>query len=195
LSLTSALPVRASALHRRGSHCLRMTELHSSKKLHTSRLRGRRLMAGSGPRSFNSFTCPSCQALYHLVKVEAGPETVDHALTCLACGAPLPNRESAPRTLCLNMRTLMARSGQSSSRATMSIDLPYWPGHSIPRQFREMSLALENVCNGLGPAPPEDQAVRRSVAQKIIELAGRGMLGATLNAMTVKAVEAERRKG
>jgi hypothetical protein len=41
-------------------------------------------MAGGGPRSFNSFTCPSSQALYHLVKVEAGPETVDHALTCLA---------------------------------------------------------------------------------------------------------------
>jgi hypothetical protein len=41
----------------------------------------------------NSFTCPSCEALYHVVKVEAGPETVDRALTCLACGAPLPSRE------------------------------------------------------------------------------------------------------
>jgi hypothetical protein len=30
-------------------------------------------MAG---RLFNSFTCPDCQALYHIVKVEAGPETV-----------------------------------------------------------------------------------------------------------------------
>jgi len=56
-----------------------------------------------------------------------------------------------------------------------------------------MSLAFESVCNGLG-VPPEDQAARRLVAEKIIELAGHGMRGATLHAMTVKAVEAEHRK-
>jgi hypothetical protein len=39
------------------------------------------------------FTCPSSQTLYHVVKVEAGLETVDRALTCLARGAPLPSRE------------------------------------------------------------------------------------------------------
>jgi hypothetical protein len=40
-----------------------------------------------------SFTCPTCHALYQLVRQEAGPETVDTALTCRACGGPLPNRE------------------------------------------------------------------------------------------------------
>jgi hypothetical protein len=40
-----------------------------------------------------SFVCPTCQALYRLVRQEAGPETVDTKLTCRACGGPLPNRE------------------------------------------------------------------------------------------------------
>jgi hypothetical protein len=40
-----------------------------------------------------SFTCPNCKALYQLVKVEAGPETVDRQLACRACGAPLNGRE------------------------------------------------------------------------------------------------------
>ena len=44
-------------------------------------------------RSFNSFTCPNCQALYQLVKVEAGSETNDRELTCLSCGGPLASRE------------------------------------------------------------------------------------------------------
>ncbi len=39
------------------------------------------------------FKCPNCGALFHLVKVEAGPETIDRELTCRACGGPLPGRE------------------------------------------------------------------------------------------------------
>ena len=39
------------------------------------------------------FNCPNCNALYQVVKVEAGPETVDRDITCRACGAPLPARE------------------------------------------------------------------------------------------------------
>jgi hypothetical protein len=50
-------------------------------------------MPGDTPPSFNPFTCPDCQTLYHLVKVEAGPETVEHALICRVCGASLPGRE------------------------------------------------------------------------------------------------------
>jgi transcription elongation factor Elf1 len=40
-----------------------------------------------------SFNCPNCNALYQLVKVEAGRETADRQLTCRACGAPLQGRE------------------------------------------------------------------------------------------------------
>ena len=47
-------------------------------------------MAGR-PRA--SFTCPNCQALYDLVKVEAGPETTLREVTCLSCGRPLSARE------------------------------------------------------------------------------------------------------
>ena len=39
------------------------------------------------------FNCANCNALYHLIKVEAGPETVDRSLNCQACGAPLPARD------------------------------------------------------------------------------------------------------
>jgi hypothetical protein len=50
-------------------------------------------MPGGRPPSLNSFTCPKCQALYQLVKVEAGSETNDRELTCLSCGGPLASRQ------------------------------------------------------------------------------------------------------
>jgi hypothetical protein len=39
--------------------------------------------------------CPNCNALYQVVKVEAGPQTAYRAITCRACGAPLPPREAS----------------------------------------------------------------------------------------------------
>jgi transcription elongation factor Elf1 len=42
---------------------------------------------------FNTFSCPSCKALYQVVKVEAGPETADREITCRVCGTPLAVRE------------------------------------------------------------------------------------------------------
>jgi predicted RNA-binding Zn-ribbon protein involved in translation (DUF1610 family) len=39
------------------------------------------------------FNCPNCNALYHVVKVEAGSNTVDRQSTCRECGAPLPSRD------------------------------------------------------------------------------------------------------
>jgi hypothetical protein len=49
-------------------------------------------MVGGGP-AVKMFTCPNCQALYQVVKVERGPETVDRDVTCRSRGAPLPGRE------------------------------------------------------------------------------------------------------
>ena len=46
-------------------------------------------------RSFNPFTCPNCQALYQVVKVEAGPETVDCEVACRSCGALSARRVAA----------------------------------------------------------------------------------------------------
>ena len=43
--------------------------------------------------SARPFSCADCNALYYLIKVEAGPETVDRDLNCKACGAPLPARD------------------------------------------------------------------------------------------------------
>jgi hypothetical protein len=31
------------------------------------------------------FTCPTCRALYQLIRQKAGPETVDTDLTCKVC--------------------------------------------------------------------------------------------------------------
>jgi predicted Zn finger-like uncharacterized protein len=45
------------------------------------------------PRSFSSFTCPNCQALYQIVKVEAGPESVSQEVPCRVCGAPFAGRD------------------------------------------------------------------------------------------------------
>jgi predicted Zn finger-like uncharacterized protein len=42
---------------------------------------------------FNTFTCPNCQALYEIVKVEAGPETEKREIICRACGGSLTARE------------------------------------------------------------------------------------------------------
>jgi hypothetical protein len=50
-------------------------------------------MAGGRPAAFDTFTCPNCNALYQLVKGEAGPETIDRALACRSCRGPLPGRE------------------------------------------------------------------------------------------------------
>jgi hypothetical protein len=40
-----------------------------------------------------AFTRPNCQALYEVVKVEAGPGTTLQEVTCLSCGGPLAARE------------------------------------------------------------------------------------------------------
>jgi hypothetical protein len=40
--------------------------------------------------------CTNCNALYHLIKAEGGPETVDRNLNCQSCGAPLPVRDCRP---------------------------------------------------------------------------------------------------
>jgi predicted Zn finger-like uncharacterized protein len=54
-----------------------------------------RIVAGGRPPSFISFTCPNCKAFYHIVKVEAGPETIFSEVTCRVCGTPFPNREDS----------------------------------------------------------------------------------------------------
>jgi len=46
-----------------------------------------------GRPPFISFPCAHCQALYHVVKVEAGAETTEAEVTCRACGAPFTGRE------------------------------------------------------------------------------------------------------
>ena len=45
------------------------------------------------PAKFHFFKCPSCAALYQVVKAETGPETRDDELACRVCGGPLTPRD------------------------------------------------------------------------------------------------------
>ncbi len=38
------------------------------------------------------FKCPNCDALYQIVRIEAGPSN-DRAIICRSCGGPLPARD------------------------------------------------------------------------------------------------------
>jgi len=40
-----------------------------------------------------SFACPKCNALYQVVRQEAGPETIDYPIRCRACDDLLPARD------------------------------------------------------------------------------------------------------
>jgi predicted Zn finger-like uncharacterized protein len=64
------------------------------------------------PRSLPHFKCPSCGALYQVVEAEAGPETVDHKITCRVCGGPLAAREGP----CVLKYFLLRKGGRVDAR-------------------------------------------------------------------------------
>ncbi len=46
------------------------------------------------PTRVEFFKCPNCDALYQVVRAEAGPETTsDGEIACRVCGAPLAARD------------------------------------------------------------------------------------------------------
>jgi hypothetical protein len=45
------------------------------------------------PNATPLFRCPSCNALYQVVKAEAGPETVALEIACSVCSGPVVARE------------------------------------------------------------------------------------------------------
>jgi hypothetical protein len=49
--------------------------------------------ASDGWQPTRLFFCSNCNALYQLIKVEAGPENGSRVITCPVCAAPLPARE------------------------------------------------------------------------------------------------------
>jgi hypothetical protein len=64
---------------------------------------------------------------------------------------------------------------------------PFLAGQAFePETIRKMSLALERVCETLGLRLVDDAATRL-VAQKIIELRQRGILGDSHREMTLQA--------
>jgi hypothetical protein len=43
--------------------------------------------------STGTVNCSHCNALYQVIRAEAGPETTERDLACRVCGGPLPARE------------------------------------------------------------------------------------------------------
>jgi hypothetical protein len=101
-------------------------------------------MAGRGP---SPFTCLNCKALYQLVKVEAGLETVDRAVTCLVCGAPLPNREGEFVLKYFLLRKAARRKpnnkrGLGGARAMSKRGPPWFWNEDILKRLARLLLAL-----------------------------------------------------
>jgi hypothetical protein len=65
---------------------------------------------------------------------------------------------------------------------------PFLSGQAFgPETLRDMSLAFENVCEAMGLKTTEDPATTTLVAQKVIELAQRGVRDVvTLYTMTLR---------
>ena len=66
------------------------------------------------PAKVQFFKCPSCDALYQVVKAEAGPETQYGEIACRVCGAPLIPRDG---TFVLKYFLLRAAGRQRGYRA------------------------------------------------------------------------------
>jgi hypothetical protein len=110
------------------------------------------------------------------------PVSVSYSMTCcLRCRKRRrtlrPLRPTLPAS-CIRVERLgrVTRRDQSPS-ANQAFDA---------KAIREMSLALESVCNALG-LHVDDEAARIRVAEKIIKLAGHGVHGATLHATAVRS--------
>ena len=70
------------------------------------------------------FNCPNCNALYEVIKAEAGPETDDRQVFCRVCGGPLKAREGSFVLKYFLLRTALrvdpgARSGQRAKPAAI----------------------------------------------------------------------------
>jgi hypothetical protein len=50
-------------------------------------------MPAGAPSGWFFFTCSHCDALYQIVKGEAGLESVNREVACRSCRAPMPGRD------------------------------------------------------------------------------------------------------
>jgi len=65
---------------------------------------------------FDTFTCPNCNALYQVVKVEAGPET-GNRVACRACSAPVAARDGEFVLKYFLLRQAIRRRRQGAGKA------------------------------------------------------------------------------
>ena len=95
-----------------------------------------------------SFTCSNCEALYKVVKVEAGPETIFSEVTCRVCGAPVPNREdnSSSNTSCCEKRVVFKGGAPIEAPASF----PLLAGAKLSRRFE---FAFEVLPHHSGALP------------------------------------------
>src|SRR6476646_8144416 len=90
-------------------------------------------MAADKPASFH---CPNGNALYQVVKVEIGPETVGREITCLCCETPLIGREGNLVVKYFLLRKgRRARSGERASQKQQNQKRPL-PGLKETQRVR-----------------------------------------------------------
>jgi hypothetical protein len=85
----------------------------------------------------SSFNCPNCNALYQLVSIEVGPETVTRDITCRSCGSSLPGREGK---LVLKY-FLLRKAGRIQNGKGRSQDVVFSRGQPAPR-LRHLQLQV-----------------------------------------------------
>ena len=90
MSIGEEEPGPASSSH--GVHC-HPAVMRGQLQFELARSCRGSLLMPTSPHPPPFFRCPSCKALYQVVKAEAGPETVDVEVACSICRGPLGARE------------------------------------------------------------------------------------------------------
>ena len=123
----------------------------------------------TGKRTFH---CPNCNALYQVVKVEAGPETINREITCRFCGGPFAGREGKFVIKYFTLRNA-ARPGNGNGTIAPKEDRPRERTYKKPpRRF----LSFKNTPS----ATNVEDASRRSCSFDVRIPVSRGTRGAHL---------------
>ena len=97
------------------------------------------------------FKCPNCEALYHIVKVEAGPQSADREITCRACGGPLPGREAkfVMKYFLLRKNPAASKNGRGHSVVTgRAADAWFCQDHFFLKQLeRSLERLVLHICD------------------------------------------------
>ena len=137
-----------------------------------------RTMAANRPAAFNTFACPHCNALYQLVKGEAGPETVDLGPCLSISELGSPSRTLAGGGIASRFFVVIALQRERKVLVTYKTGVSHGINstvHTREIRFRRRSNpphgeAMDAACEGLRDTG-QPALVREIIAKRIIEAA------------------------